>query len=171
MRPVTVQSIVLATNRAIHRHAFLAIAGAVAALIGVLFSTAWLIAGLDLWPAPSVMPLLLEVLTVIASIAVIAWGMSRLRRAASEGSIAFSGENAIGLPSGSVRGMLELAREVPAGTSSVLFRRAESELNGAVSAVTARRFGGALGARVRLRRLQSMAVATGLVIVLVTLGF
>jgi hypothetical protein len=171
MRPVTVQSIVMATNRAIHRHAFLAIAGAVAALIGVLFSTAWLIAGLDLWPAPSIMPLLLEALTVVASLAVIVWGVSKLRRAASEGSIAHSGEDAIGLPSGSVRGMLELARQVPAGTSTTLFRRAEKELNGAVSDVNARRFAGALGARIRRRELQSLSVATVLLIVVVMLGF
>ncbi|MGH7469141.1 MAG: hypothetical protein ACRENP_14385 [Longimicrobiales bacterium] len=170
MSPVNLHTVVAATTRAIQRHALFAIAGAVAALIAVLLGVSWISAGLDLWPAPSAVPLVLEVITAVSAAAVVFWGLNRLRGASSETSVAASGENAVGLPPGSVRGVLELSRKVPEGTSPALFRQAEAELNRRIAGVTPAHFSGQIGARVRRRRLQTWSFAAVLVVTVIALG-
>jgi hypothetical protein len=128
MRP-NLQSLVASTTRTVRRDAFLAIAGAIAALAAITLLAAWALSGFERWPAPSPWPLTLELITVAAVGLLVFLALKRLRRSTTEQNIAAAGEEALGLPAGSVRGVLELSREVPNGTSPALYRSAHARLD------------------------------------------
>ncbi len=167
----SLQSVIALTTSAIRRHAYLAIGGAISAVVGLLFVTAWLSAGRAWWGAPSPAPLVLELAAVAATVGLLVWGLRRLSTALSESRIASAGEDAMGLPRGSVRGVLELAREIPQGTSPALFRRAEAQVAGVIGSVAPDHFAGAIGVEVRTRKLQTWSVAGVLLTLVVLVGF
>jgi hypothetical protein len=169
MRP-NLQSLVASTVRSVRRDAFFAIAGAVAALLALALLLAWGFSGFERWPAPSPWPLTLEIATSVLAGAVVFWALRRLAGATEEKRIATAGEAALGLPEGSVRGVLELARDVPVGTSPALARSAQARLDSLVSDVDGHRFGGSVSAVVRRRRTQSWMIAAALVIAAVSLA-
>ena len=165
------QLIVSAATRALKRDVFLALAGAVTAMVASAFIVSWLLASNSWWPAPSVAPLVLELVLVAAAGFFAFRVMRHLQVQASERRIAAAGESALGLPEGSVRGVLELSRNVPAGTSSSLYQHAETSLANRLSGVSAVAFTGELGRSVRRQRVRSWAAAGALAVVLVILGF
>jgi hypothetical protein len=172
MSPVpNLQTIVDATTQAIRRHAYLALAGAAAVIIALVLGAAWLSSGTTWWSAPSPAPLLLELLAIGAVGALVYWALARLRGDVSEGRVASAGEDAMGLPRGSVRGLLELSRQIPAGTSPALFQKAQSQLGGSLGGVTPDQFAGEIGVQVRRQKVQTLTVAGALLAVLVVAGF
>lgn len=92
--------------------------------MGLVLVAAWLVSGAAGWRPGSNVPLVLDVLAVLCVVAGVAAFRSRVRRWFAEVPLASTIERAAGLRPGTVRGSLELAREVPPGTSSSLAGRA-----------------------------------------------
>src|SRR5262245_43046501 len=132
LRP-NLQSLVASTIRSVRRDTFFALAGAVAGLGAAALLIAWALSGFERWPAPSPWPLLLEISTIVLAVSVSVMALRRLRGASSERHIAAAGEEALGLPEGSVRGVLELSRDIPVGTSPALYQSAQARLDSLVN--------------------------------------
>src|SRR5207253_2860896 len=73
-------------------------------------------------------------------------------RTIDEPRVASAAENTLGLAAGSVRGVLELARHVPAGTSPALFRRAEADVAKHLAGKAPAQLAGAEGRAIRRGR-------------------
>ncbi len=69
-----------------------------------------------------------------------------------ERRVAAAAEARRGLPAGSLRGVLELAHGLPAGTSGALFRRAETELESKLAGASVVELSGEIGELARARR-------------------
>jgi hypothetical protein len=105
---------------------------AAAAWLGVLMMgvlvAAWILAGADGWAQGTAWPLTLDALLLLGGAGAV-WGVRRWGHLAlSESRLAHQVETGAGLPAGSVRGPLELAREVPPGVSPALVARGEERI-------------------------------------------
>ena len=114
--------------------------GGVAALFGVVGVTggvlgaAWLLAGSQGWAAGTRVPLALLLVGGAGAAAVLGWVLLRVRRWSEEGELTGEMERSAQLPRGAVRAGVELARELPSGTSPALARSGEDRLARRLSA-------------------------------------
>ena len=171
MSPLTLGSLVDAARRAVRRDAVLAIAAVVAAAVPVALLIAWLLGGLAVWSAPGPLPLLV---LVGATVAAAALGVAAVRlwlRGIDESSVTARAEEAAGLPAGSLRGVLELGRSMPAGTSASLFQREESVIARSFLGRRVRDVSGELGRVTRRRLAMASAGLAGLCLAVAALAF
>lgn len=168
---MTLRALIAAARRRLRRDTAIAILAAVLTVAPVVLLLSWLLAGVTVWSAPTWGPLILELVAVVAAVALVVWGLRRWSRGLDEPDVAATAEAKLGLPAGSVRGILELGRTVPGGTSAALFSREESRIARHFVGQRPRELSGPIGIRVRRRRLLAVAILGGLVIVTGTLGF
>jgi hypothetical protein len=118
----------------------------------------WWIGG---W-APGWGPLLLVVAAAAVAAALVLVLLRRWVGAVTESSVAAAAERRRGLPEGSLRSVLELARALPPGVSAALFRRSEADLAARLADASPSELAGELGERARLRRLAMLGAVLGL---------
>lgn len=162
---------VAAATRQVRRDGVLAAAGVAAALAPITLVVAWLLGGTAFWVAPSPVPLALLGGSAAAAVCAAVWAVRRWVAPVDDGVVAAAAERWGGLPGGSVRGLLELSRSVPAGTSPALYLRAEAELAHRLAHATPRDLAGALGDAARRRRTQALAAFGALGVGAAALGF
>src|SRR5690606_14185459 len=121
-----------AAQRRVRRDGLVAAASVLGAVLATVLVAAWLASGVSAWAAPSIAPLVLEVLALVAAGTALVIGIGWVL-GVDERRVAAAAEARRGLPAGSLRGVLELARGLPSGASGALFRRAESELERSLS--------------------------------------
>jgi hypothetical protein len=157
MTPPVLASLVDAARRIVRRDAVLAVTLTTLAVVPIVLVFAWLLGGLQAWSAPGPGPLLLLIGGAVAASGLAVWAARLWVRGIDETSVTARAEETVGLPAGSLRGVLELGRSVPAGTSEALFRRAEHDVASRFTGRDARGVSGELGRRTR-RRLAAAAL-------------
>ena len=115
-------------RRALRRDASVAVLLVALSAVPLALLFAWLLGWVQPWRAPGVRPLLLDTAVLVAAVVALLWGVRRWIRTVDERAIATDVEERVGLTEGALRGVLELERSVPAGTSAALARRARAEL-------------------------------------------
>ncbi|HET9984743.1 MAG TPA: hypothetical protein VFQ38_14195, partial [Longimicrobiales bacterium] len=164
-------STIAAAKRRVHIDGLWAAAGSVAAVVPAVLVLAWAVGGAETWRDPGAAPLAVELLAVLGGGALAWWLFRRWIAAYDEAHAAAAAEETLGLPSGTVRGVLELSRTVPEGTSPALYLRAEGEVARQLSATTPAQLTGAAGIRARRRRNQALLALGGAVAFVLVLGF
>ena len=157
-----------AVRRAVVRTRGLAVAGVILAVLAAVPATlllAWAAGG---WTWRSGPIVLLGAGTAIA-VALAAGLTRRWVKSVTDHALARSAERAQGLPDGTLRGVLELGRDLPPGVSAALFRRTEVEVAAGLTA-SPRGLAGELGRRVRRRSAGTFAGATVLTLLAVAVG-
>ena len=134
--PVFLQELIAGARRIVRRDVSMAVAGAALLVVPALLLAAWLLAGIGGWIAPSPGPLLLELAGLITAAATFVLLRRRWLRGTDERDMAAMAEVGAGLPEGSVLGVLELSRGVPAGTSNSLFQREAAVISGQLAGRT-----------------------------------
>lgn len=166
-----VGDVVLRVRRGLARRAWGAAAMAAAAALGLVLLVAWALAGDAGWRQGTAWPLTLDLALLLGLAAGGWWIHRRLRSWLGEASLASSMEHAAGLPSGAVLGSLELARELPAGVSSSLASRGETNVMSRLAAAEERlegRLGGEIGQWARRAR-NGMVILAPLVVMVAIL--
>jgi hypothetical protein len=165
------RSIVEGARRVLRRDAMLTVTGVALAAVPVALMVAFMLGRAPAWLAPSPLPLLLE-LCALALAAAAAWfAFRRWVRGLDEPHVAAAAEQTLGMAQGSLRGVLELGRHVPEGTSPALFRRAEAAVAQQLHGREPRQLTGATGVAVRRRMARAFAVLAALSAVSIALGF
>jgi len=160
-----------AARRQVRRDGILA-AGAVAlAAVPIALTLAWIMGTARAWSAPSAIPLVVVVAAFGTAVAVGAWAVRRWVASVNDAMVAAATERGRGLPEGSVRGVLELSRALPAGTSEALYLRAEAALARTLSGATPRDLAGHVGEEARRRRQRALLLFSGLALLAAVLGF
>jgi hypothetical protein len=149
--------IVAAARRLVRRDGWIAVAAVCLAVLPLAFFVAWLMAGWSIWSAPGPAPLVLVTCALVAGVLLFAAAVRAWLRGLDESRVAAGAEAGLGLPAGSVRGVLELGRDVPAGTSAALARRAELEMSRRLAGRPVRLVAGELGRRAAQRRVAAVA--------------
>ncbi|HSJ05358.1 MAG TPA: hypothetical protein VK936_01565, partial [Longimicrobiales bacterium] len=162
-----VRGFVRRTLRTLRREALVAFVAAAAAVVPVLLLLSWLWSMTRPSSGSGPVPLLLDVATLCGMAATIILGVRWSRARLNENAVAAAVERRAGMSEGSVRGVLELGRGVPAGTSAGLARRAEAAVAERIGALDPRGLAGDLEGR--LRRIRRTALAT-LVILSLAVG-
>src|SRR5690606_35062894 len=134
------------------------------AVVPLCLLVAWAFVGTRGWLAPSPAPLVLELVAAAAGLVIAFWVGRRWVAGVDERRIAAAAEARRGLPEGSVRGVLELSRSLPAGTSPSLYRHAEALLAQELSDATEMELSGELGVLTRRRRKRAVAAFSGLAV-------
>jgi hypothetical protein len=164
------RGVLSAARRALRRDTAVATAAFTLLAIPLVLLVGWLLAGFARWSQPGFGPLLLELAALAAAVIAMAWLGRRWLHAVSETAVASDAEDRLGLPAGAVRGILELGRAVPDGTSAALYRRAERELDARFRGMGPVDVGGELRLRVRRRRFYATASFAALALLVVGLG-
>jgi hypothetical protein len=165
------RSIVDGVRRVVRRDAVLALALLVLSALPAALLAAWIAGLLRPWSRPGFGPLAFDALIVAGAGALLWLGVRRWLRRIDEVTIAADAERRAGMPAGTVRGVLELSRQVPDGTSPALARRAEYEIASRFSGLQPRDIAGEFGTRVRRRRGAAAAVFTVLTTTVLLLAF
>jgi len=167
----SLHNLICTARRVVHRDALFATLVFAMAFVPAVLLVAWLISGLHLWPAPSVVPLVIEAFAGVFA-GLVAWfGVRRWVRSVTDEQVAAAAERSFGLPEGDVRGVLELSRNQPAGCSDSLIRRAEQQALSRLGTVPADALSGALGVSVRRRKRNAFAVLGALSVLVIAAGF
>lgn len=164
-------SVIGAATRQVRRDGLLATGSIAAATVPLALVAAWLLGGLPAWLAPSPVPLAVVAIALMIAVAAAAWVGRRWVAGVDDTVIAAAAEARRNLPAGSVRGVLELSRALPAGTSAALYERAEAELARELAGAAARELSGEMGERARRRRQRTLLALGGLGTLTVALGF
>lgn len=151
--------------RAVRRRVRVRGAGAVAAgllTVGLAaLAVAWLAAGTTVWRRPGAGPVLVSLAAGVGALVLALLGLRRWVWAVDDGRAAAFVEDALGLPAGRVRGVLELLGGVPAGTSAALHHRALQSLSTRMDGLTVADAAGPAGRQATVR-LMRWAVSAGL---------
>jgi hypothetical protein len=167
----TLRSVVDRVRRALRRDTAVATLLLALCAVPLTLIVAWMGGLLRPWSRPGPGPLLLDLTAVAAAAAVAFYCVHRWLRRLDEAAVAADAERRAGVPAGTVRGALELARQTPPGTSRALARRAEAEVSRRFAGLDARQVSGELGVRVRRRRILAAAAFTVLTLTAAVLGF
>jgi hypothetical protein len=165
------RSVIEATRRALRRDAMLAVVGVALGAIPLALIVALLVGGLRSWLAPSPGPLIVELCALAIAAAAAFFATRRWVRGIDEPHVAAAAENSLGLAAGSVRGVLELGRNVPAGTSTALFKRAEADVARHVVGNTPMQLSGDTGRAIRRRRTNAFAILGAFCAFTLVVGF
>src|SRR5690606_14582946 len=152
---------VRAAEKRVRRDGLVAATSALGTVVATSLVAAWLVSGVRVWAAPSVAPLVLELVALVAAGAAAFFGI-RWILGVDERRVAAAAEARRGLPAGSLRGVLELAHGLPAGASPALFQRAETDLESKLAGVSVVELTGEIGARARARRRRTLLVFAAL---------
>ena len=170
-RQSSVRARVDAARTSVHRDLFIALGGIAGAVIPIVLLIGWALAGVTGWGAPSAAPLLIELAAIAAVVGLVRFGMRRWLGRATHAHIASAAENELGLPEGSVRGILEVAETAPNGTSAALARYAEASIFPHVSDADLNRIAGAVGRSARRRRSQATVAFAALSVAVIAAAF
>lgn len=156
--------------RGVRRDGVLAAALAVAALppLALLLAWAWGPGGRLVRGAG---PIVLLGSGLAGAVILGAWLVRRWVATVDDTAVAAAAERRKGLPEGSLRGVLELGRELPPGTSAALVRRSEAELAGHLAGSASREVAGDVGERARRRRWRLAGVLGALTALTVLAAF
>lgn len=165
------RAIVESTRRRIRAAVVVAIVAAVAAAIPAALLVAWLLGAWTGWRAPSIAPLVLELVAALAAGGLAYHAVRRWLRPLDAPRVAADTESRLGLPPGELRSLLELQHATPPGTSEALIQRAGARLMPQLLGRSARELEGALGERARRRRTLALASLGALVLLVGVLGF
>lgn len=154
----TVADLVQSIRRRVRRDSTVAIAAVILAAVPFVLIAAWLLSGWSGWASPSPAPLILDAAVILGIIAFLIFAGQWLARRTTEREMAAAAEGGAGLPPGSLRGLLELGREVPSGTSAALVRRAETRLGQRLAGRSTSEISGEAGRTARQRRTGAVAV-------------
>jgi hypothetical protein len=161
MSPVpSVRSVIDGLQRTLRREASLAVLFAALAVVPAALLLASVVGMLRPWRQPDAGPLLIDLLALGAVAALLVVGVRRWIAALDESAVAADVERSTGMAEGAVRGVLELGRAVPEGTSAALARQAEVELGARLRAMAPTRAAARLHLAVRRRR-RTAAAAFG----------
>lgn len=163
--------IVDAARRRIRSITVIAIGAGIAAAIPAALLVAWLLANWRGWNAPSAAPLVLEVIVALGAGVLAFLAVRRWLDPIDEARVAANTETQLGLASGELRGLLELERDVPAGTSPALVQRAGARLASRLLGRSAADLDGDLGARATRRRRFALSTLGVLATLVAVLGF
>ncbi|HEX6940120.1 MAG TPA: hypothetical protein VF158_11970 [Longimicrobiales bacterium] len=164
-------SSIAAARRRTRRDGALAAGAAAGAAVPAALVLAWALGTARAWLAPSPIPLAIVVATVAAAVAVVVWALRRWVAVVDDMTVAAAAEQFRGMPPGSVRGVLELSRALPAGTSPALYMRAEALLAQQLAGATPRELSGPVGELARRRRQRTFLAFSGLASLTVLLGY
>jgi hypothetical protein len=169
--PIPLRALLEGVRRTLRRDTVVAVVVAALCAIPAALLVAWIIGLVHTWRRPGFGPLLIDAL-IIGAAAAVAWlGTRHWLNALDEHAVAADAERTAGMREGTVRGVLELSRRVPAGTSAGLARRAEADVargfNGMAPDAVARSL------RLRTRKRQRTAATTlaALTLSALVLGF
>jgi hypothetical protein len=140
-----------------------------AAVIAGILVLAWLLVGANGWRPGSDVPALLDAVIVLSFAVGFLLVRAAVRRAFAEAPLASSMERAVGLPSGILKGALELSRATPRGVSESLAERAVSGAVRGLEGRDAHDLSGSLGERVARWSRRGRGAASGAILVLVAL--
>ncbi len=159
-----------AAVRAVRRDAALASAAVAALMLPAALVAGWVLADAGVWRAPSPWPLVLDLVALAAAAAL---GYRAWRSWGGEATVERVGADAErqgGLRAGTLRGILELGRGVPAGTSDALARQGEDRVWTSLRGLGARLAGDA-GVRAGRRRRRALAAFGSAAALVALLGF
>ena len=148
----------------IRRVAAAAVGLAVVAVVPTVLLVAWAAGRWTVGPGP----LLLVGVGIVVAVGVAYTLASRWVATVTEASLASAVEADRGLPDGSLRSVLELGHELPAGVSGSLVRRTESLLETQLK--DAEPWAGRLGDQAKRRRNRALSWTAGLTLLTVVLG-
>lgn len=158
-------------RRSLRRDTALAVLlGALCAIPAALLFT-WLLGLVRPWNPSGFGPLLLDVMVVAAVAALVYLGVRRWIDALDETAVAADAESTAGIPAGAVRGVLELERELPAGTSAALAQRAGAEIGRRFDGVLPSTIAASLGRLVSRRRRAAVGAFATLSLATLLLAF
>jgi hypothetical protein len=162
MTPVglDVRALLSGVRRVLRRDTAVAVGLSAASAIPAALLIAWALALVRPWSRPGFGPLLLDLLIVAAAGAGAWLAVRRWIGALSEDAVAADAERSAGMREGTVRGVLELSRQVPEGTSQGLARRAEGEIARGLAGLSPGLIARSLRERTALRRRRA-AVSLG----------
>jgi hypothetical protein len=137
--------------------------------VPVLLLVGWLVG--DRWGFRSAAPLVLVAIMAAAVVALVVVLLRRWVNSLTEATVAAAAERRRGLPEGSLRGVMELGRGLPAGVSASLFHRTEREVTKRLEGASPAELAGDVGERVRGRGMAVLAAAGMLALVALVAGF
>lgn len=146
----------------------LAVALAVATVLPAALLGAWVVGG---WGLSGPGPLILWVAATLAGAGVLMVSWRRWLAHLDEATVVAAAERRGGMPEGSLRGVLELGRELPRGVSPSLFQRAEAEMAQRIGGTASAELTGDLGQAARRRWQRLLALAAVLFVAAGTAGF
>jgi hypothetical protein len=156
-------------TRQARRQGAAAVALAAATLVPLALLVAWAIG--DGWAGWSVGPLALVLCATVAITMTLLLLARRWVRPITEAAIAAAAERRHGLSEGSIRGVLELGRGLPPGSSAALYRRTQRELAHRLAGSSPSDLAGDLGQRSVSRVRALFGVAAGLALLATFAGF
>ncbi len=164
----TIRAALERVRRRVRRDAWLALLAAAAAVPAVTLLLAY---GAGAWGLRGAGPLAAVTCAALTTVGVAVALRHLWLGPLTEAAIAAAAERSRGLPEGALRGVVELARELPPGVSGVLFGHAEAQLAGHVEGQDAPALAGELGSGVRRRRTRVLSGAALLGLVVIAAGF
>jgi hypothetical protein len=162
-------SVVRRATRRVRAAAMASVLLVAVAAVPVLLLVGWLVG--DRWGFRSAAPLVLVGIVAVAVVALVAVLLRRWVASLTEATVAAAAERRRGLPDGSLRGVMELGRGLPAGVSAALFHRTEREVTKRLEGASPAELAGDLGERVRGRGMAALAAAGMLALVALVAGF
>jgi hypothetical protein len=169
--PLDLHAAVAAVGRALRRDALQAVVLLALSALPAALLLAWLAGWVRPWSRPGPGPLLLDATLLAAVVVMVVVGVRRWVRVIDESAVAADAERRAGVPAGTVRGVLELSRTLPAGASPSLARRAEAAARGCLSDREGILRDGELGAGLRRRRRAAVATLATLTLATAVAGF
>ncbi|HUE77191.1 MAG TPA: hypothetical protein VMM83_04550 [Longimicrobiales bacterium] len=156
-----IRSAVVAAVRRVRRDGYLAVGLAIAAIApaALLVALAWGPAGRI---ARGAGPLTFLAFAALVAGVLAVWLGRRWVSAVDEAGVAAAAERRRGLAEGSLRGVLELGRQLSPGGSDALVRHSETDLAGRLTGARPSDLAGDVGDRARRRRWRAMGVAGAL---------
>jgi hypothetical protein len=156
-------------ERRTRRAAAVGVALTVLSLVPLVLVVGWLVG--DAWGERTAAPLAVVVVAAVAVVVVAVVLVRRWVRPVTEAAVAAAAERSQGLEEGSLRGVIELGRGLPAGASEALFRRRESELATRLAGIPPVLLAGEMGRRSRTRLGVAVSLAGVLGLLVGVAGF
>jgi hypothetical protein len=158
-----------AATRRVRRQAMASVALVALSLAPLVLLVAWVAAGrLETWATG---PLALLLAGTTLAVVVVALLVRRWVAPVTDAAIAAAAERRHGMAEGSIRGVLELSRGVPAGASAALYRRTERALAARLEHSSPAELAGDVGERSRSRGAAVAATTAGLMVLASLAGF
>src|SRR5688572_1212304 len=121
----SLSSLIGKARRSVQRDAYIALVAAVVAIIPATLLIAWVVGAPS---GPSRAPFVIDVLAIVAAVALGVYVMRRWVARFNDRHIAAAAENKLGFAEGELQGVIEMHDSVPVGTSKALWHRTERRL-------------------------------------------
>jgi hypothetical protein len=145
----SLSSIIGSARRSVRRDAYIALAAAIVAIIPAALLIAWVLGAPS---GPSTAPFVIDVVALVAAIALAVFVTRRWVGRLNDRNIAAAAEDQLGFAQGELQGVIEMQDSVPAGTSKALWLRTERRLADRLATESVTQVSGDVGRNVRRRR-------------------